>query len=54
MTRSEGALRRSDEGIRRWTIHIVCAPKQDYLAIVTAYVPSLIEWEKNLKIRKRR
>ena len=37
----------------RWTIHVVCAAKQDYLAIVTAYVPSLIEWEKNLRTRKR-
>jgi hypothetical protein len=32
-------------------IHIVCAPKQDYLAIITAYVPDPSEWLKNFKER---
>ena len=25
-------------------IHVVCAPKDDYLAIITAYVPSAERW----------
>jgi hypothetical protein len=35
-------------------IHIVCCPKEDYLAIVTAYIPSLDRWEKDYITRKRR
>jgi len=35
-------------------MHVVCAPKQDYLAVVTAYVPSLLEWEEDLRTRRRR
>lgn len=35
-------------------IHLVCAPKTDYLAIITAYVPSLIEWELEFRRRKRK
>jgi hypothetical protein len=26
-------------------IHIICAPKDDYLAIISAYLPSDDEWE---------
>ena len=33
-------------------IHVVCSPKEDYLAIITAYIPSLEEWEKEYKKRK--
>lgn len=33
-------------------IHVVCSPKADYLAVITAYSPSLEEWEHDL--RKRR
>ena len=33
-------------------IHIVCSPKEDYLAIITAYIPSLEEWEEGYKKRK--
>lgn len=33
-------------------LHIVCAPKDDYLAVITAYIPSDQEWEKNYKKRK--
>lgn len=33
-------------------IHVVCSPKEDYLAIITAYIPSLEEWEKGYKKRK--
>ena len=33
-------------------IHVVCAPKDEYLAIITAYVPSSAEWDSTY--RKRR
>jgi hypothetical protein len=33
-------------------IHVVCAPKKDYLAIITAYLPSLEKWEEDWKTRK--
>ncbi len=34
-------------------VHVVCAPKDDYLAIITAYLPSLQKWEADLKTRKK-
>lgn len=34
-------------------IHVVCSPKDEYLAIITAYLPSLDEWESDLRTRKR-
>lgn len=30
-------------------IHVVCSPKEDYLAIITAYLPDREQWEDNLK-----
>ena len=35
-------------------IHLVCAPKGDYLAVVTVYAPSLLDWEPDFKTRRRR
>lgn len=35
------------------TIHVVCAPKNDYLAIITAYVPSFDKFEYDLKRRRK-
>lgn len=35
------------------TIHVVCAPKNDYLAIITAYIPTLDKWEANLRCRRK-
>jgi hypothetical protein len=35
-------------------IHVVCSPKGDYLAIITAYLPSTEEWNNNFRERKRR
>ena len=32
-------------------IHIVCAPKEDYLAIITAYIPDSSEWSEDLRAR---
>jgi hypothetical protein len=33
-------------------IHVVCAPKADYLAIITAYLPQVAEWGPELKTRR--
>jgi ABC-type cobalamin/Fe3+-siderophores transport system ATPase subunit len=33
-------------------IHIVCSPKEDYLSVITAYLPDPGQWEDNF--RKRR
>jgi hypothetical protein len=32
-------------------IHIVCAPKIEYLAIITAYIPDPGQWYDNYRIR---
>lgn len=39
-------------GIDNRPIHIVCAPKNEYLAIITPYIPNEEEWENNFKKRK--
>ena len=33
-------------------IHVVCAPKPDYLAIVTAYLPNPEQWEPDWRTRR--
>ena len=33
-------------------VHIVCSPKIDFLAIITAYVPNPQEWESDFKRRR--
>jgi len=35
-------------------VHVVCAPKTDYLAIITAYLPSPERWEPDWRTRKKR
>jgi len=35
-------------------IHLVCAPKDEYLAIITVYRPTLDKWEPSLKVRRKR
>ena len=32
-------------------IHVVCSPKEDYLAIITAYLPDEEEWSGGFKVR---
>ncbi len=34
-------------------IHVVCSPKEDYLAIITAYLPNKEDWHNNFKTRKK-
>lgn len=33
-------------------IHVVCSPKDDYLAIITAYVPDLRRWDPKGRVRR--
>jgi hypothetical protein len=33
-------------------IHVVCSPKEDYLAVITAYIPNKNEWENDYKTRR--
>jgi hypothetical protein len=34
------------------TIHVVCTPRDEYLAIITAYVPETDEWDAEFRIRR--
>ncbi len=34
-------------------IHVVCSPKTEYLAIITAYIPAKGLWFKDLKVRRK-
>ena len=34
--------------------HVVCAPKDEYLAIITAFIPSLEKWEADFKTRRKK
>ena len=33
-------------------IHVVCAPKDEYLAIITAYLPDPHEWAEGFRRRR--
>lgn len=35
-------------------IHVVCSLKEDYLAIITAYLPDPNQWEDNFRKRKKK
>ena len=35
------------------TIHVVCSPKDDYLSIITAYIPVPTEWNETKRKRRR-
>lgn len=34
-------------------IHVVCSPKPEFLAIITAYTPEPKEWDAAFKVRKK-
>src|SRR3989338_6598764 len=34
-------------------LHVVCSPKADSLAVITAYVPSIGEWSEDFRKRRR-
>lgn len=38
---------------RERPIHVVCAPKEDYLAVITAYIPERDEWLADWRTRTR-
>ena len=40
-------------GTDRRLIHVVCAPKCEYLAIITAYLPNPNEWTDGCRVRKK-
>ncbi len=35
-------------------IHLVCAPKEEYLAVITVYVPTQGKWEPGFKVRRKK
>lgn len=34
-------------------IHVVCSPKEDYLAIITAYIPEAGKWSADFRVRAK-
>lgn len=50
--RGHSCLMSGETALKR-IIHVVCSPKPDYLAIITAYIPTEDEWEEGFKQRKR-
>ena len=41
-------------GDRERPIHVVCAPREDYLAIITAYLPDVHEWSGDFRKRVKK
>ena len=39
-------------GVDQRDIHVVCAPDEDFLAIITAYLPTDERWEQDLRTRR--
>ncbi len=35
-------------------LHVVCAPKPDYLAVITTYLPNPEQWESDWRTRRKR
>jgi hypothetical protein len=35
-------------------VHVCCAPKEDYLAVITAYLPDEHEWSEDFRVRVKR
>ena len=42
-----------DWGERGRPLHVVCAPKTDYLAVITTYLPSPDQWEQDWRTRRK-
>ena len=42
------------KGENKRPIHIVCSPKDEFLAIITAYIPDPNEWSKDYKARVKK
>jgi hypothetical protein len=41
-------------GDRERPIHVLCAPSEDYLAIITAYLPDAHEWSSDFRKRREK
>ncbi len=41
-------------GIGGRAIHVVCSPRDDYLTIITAYLPDQKEWSPDFKVRLKK
>jgi len=40
-------------GEAKRALHVVCAPKDEYLAIITAYIPNVDHWSVDFKLRRK-
>ena len=40
-------------GVDDRPIHVVCSPKDDYLAIITAYIPDADKWTNDFRVRAK-
>ena len=49
--RGHSCLMRGSDAVDR-PIHVVCSPKNEYLAIITAYLPYEDEWSDDLRSRE--
>ena len=38
--------------LEKRAIHVVCAPRIEYLAIITAYIPAADQWSSDFRVRK--
>ncbi len=38
--------------MKQRAVHVVCAPKTEYLAIITAYLPAPDQWSADFTVRK--
>lgn len=52
-SRGHSCLMARETALKR-IVHVACSPKPDYLAIITAYIPTEDEWEEGFKQRKKR
>jgi hypothetical protein len=39
--------------VRGAPVHIVCAPHEDILLVITVYIPTMEEWGEDFKTRRR-
>jgi hypothetical protein len=39
-------------GDAKRAVHVVCSPKDDYLAIITAYLPDPAQWSEDFRRRR--
>lgn len=39
-------------GVASRAVHVVCSPKDEYLAIITAYLPDPTQWSDDFKRRR--